>query len=140
MNTRNLQNIPSSSTHANLIKGCFEPKPGWLFGGSDFDSLEDKINALLTHDPNKLKVYTQGYDGHCLRAFSYWPEKMPDIVLVEENSRLFEVKTKSKTHCIKCGTAVKCPNGQVMKIEEYFDNIKKETTSCNGWEERDPST
>lgn len=76
----NLQNIPSSSTYANLIKGCFEPKPGWLFGGSDFDSLEDKINALLTHDPNKLKVYTDGFDGHCLRAFSYWPEKMPDIV------------------------------------------------------------
>ncbi len=96
------------------------------------DSLESKINALLTRDENQLKVYTDGYDGHALRAFAYFSEQMPDIRLVEENSRLFEVKTESKTHCIKCGTVVKCPNGQVMKIEEYFDNIKKETTSCNG--------
>ena len=34
---------------------------------------------MLTNDPNKLKVYTDGYDGHCLRAQSYWPDKMPDI-------------------------------------------------------------
>lgn len=37
------------------------------------------ISALLTKDPNKLKVYTDGYDGHCLRAFSYFRSLMPDI-------------------------------------------------------------
>ena len=26
--------------------------------GADFDSLEDKISALTTKDPNKLKVYS----------------------------------------------------------------------------------
>lgn len=55
------------------------PNSDWLFVGSDFDSLEDKINALLTHDPNKIKVYTDGFDGHSLRAQSYWPAEMPDI-------------------------------------------------------------
>lgn len=47
--------------------------------GLDFASLEDKISALTTKDPNKIKVYTDGYDGHSLRAYSYWTEQMPDI-------------------------------------------------------------
>jgi DNA polymerase-1 len=50
-----------------------------LFCGLDFASLEDRISALTTRDPNKLKVYTDGYDGHSLRAFAYWGELMPDI-------------------------------------------------------------
>jgi DNA polymerase-1 len=62
-----------------LIKSCFRAPPGWLFCGLDFASLEDKISALTTRDPNKLKVYTDGYDGHCLRAYAYWPQLMPDI-------------------------------------------------------------
>lgn len=62
-----------------LIKSCFEAPPGWLFCGLDFDSLEDKISGLTTNDPNKLKVYTDGYDGHSLRALSYFGESMPDI-------------------------------------------------------------
>lgn len=76
----NLQNIPSGSTYGKLIKSCFKAPKGWLFAGADFNSLEDYISALTTKDPNKLKVYTEGYDGHSLRAFTYWPEKFPDIV------------------------------------------------------------
>ena len=75
----NLQNIPSGSRLAKFIKVCIEAPPGWLFVGLDFDSLEDKISALLTKDPNKLKVYTDGYDGHSLRAYSYFGDQMPDI-------------------------------------------------------------
>ena len=47
---------------------------GWIFCGADFSSLEDRISALTTKDPNKLKVYTDGFDGHCLRSYYYWPE------------------------------------------------------------------
>lgn len=75
----NLQNIPSKSRLAKLIKKCVKAPPGWLFCGLDFDSLEDKISALLTKDPNKLKVYTDGYDGHSLRAYSYFGSQMSDI-------------------------------------------------------------
>jgi len=78
-NTRNLQQIPSGSTYGKLIKGCFTAPPGWLMVGADFASLEDRINALLTKDPNKLKCYTDGYDGHALRAYYYWPEAFPDL-------------------------------------------------------------
>lgn len=76
----NLQNLPASSTYAKLIKACFVAPAGWLFCGSDFNSLEDIISALTTKDPNKLKVYIDGYNGHCLRAFSYFPELLPGII------------------------------------------------------------
>lgn len=75
----NLQNLPSSSRYAKDIKECIEAPPGWLFIGLDYNSLEDMISALTTKDPMKLKVYTDGYDGHCLRAYYYFTEKMPDI-------------------------------------------------------------
>lgn len=76
----NLQNIPSSGNkYAKLIKDAFRPPKGWLFVGADFASLEDKISALTTKDPEKLKIYTDGYDGHCIRAYKYFGDKMPDI-------------------------------------------------------------
>lgn len=62
-----------------LIKSCFVAPNGWFFCGIDFASLEDRISALTTKDPNKLKVYTDGYDGHSLRAVSYFGDQMPDI-------------------------------------------------------------
>lgn len=82
----NLQNLPSSNSKlpinkkiSKLIKSCFQAPPGWLFCGLDFASLEDRISALTTKDPNKLKVYTDGYDGHCLRAFAYFGDQMTGI-------------------------------------------------------------
>ncbi len=75
----NLQNLPANSKYAKLIKSCFQAPPGWLFAGLDYASLEDRISALTTKDPNKLKVYTDGYDGHSLRAYSYFGHMMPDI-------------------------------------------------------------
>jgi len=54
----NLQNIPSTGTRfAKQIKECFVAPPGWIMVGVDFSSLEDRISALTTKDPNKLKVY-----------------------------------------------------------------------------------
>lgn len=77
----NLQNIPSTGNpYAKIVKSCIEAPPGWLLIGADFASLEDRISALTTKDPNKLKVYTDLYDGHCLRAFYYFGSQMPDIV------------------------------------------------------------
>lgn len=76
----NLQNLPSTGTKwAKAIKGLFIAPSDSIFVGSDFSSLEDRISALTTKDPNKLKVYTDGYDGHCLRAYTYYGDKMPDI-------------------------------------------------------------
>ena len=75
-----------------LIKSCFKAPPGWLFVGLDFASLEDRISALTTKDPNKLKVYTDGYDGHSLRAHSYFGEQMSDVQVAPPGARCFEAR------------------------------------------------
>ena len=83
----NLQNLPAGAEgektakgrYGKLIKSCFQAPPGWLFLGLDFSSLEDRISALTTKDPNKLKVYIDGFDGHCLRAYAYFGDQMEGI-------------------------------------------------------------
>jgi len=92
-NDPNLQNIPAGSTYGKLVKSCFAAPEGWLFCGADFNSLEDYISALTTRDPNKLKVYLEGYDGHSLRAYSYWPELFPDLEMAPES-----INSIKKTH------------------------------------------
>ena len=64
--------------------------------GADFNSLEEKISALTTKDPNKLKIYTDGYDGHCLRAYYYFKHLMPDIVESVESINSIEHKYPDK--------------------------------------------
>lgn len=73
-----------------LIKSCFVAPPGWLFTGLDFASLEDRISALTTKDPAKLAVYLFGFDGHCLRAHSYFPENMPDIERAPDGAKCYK--------------------------------------------------
>ena len=90
----NLQQIPATgSKYAKLIKSCFQAPKGWLWVGLDYASLEDHISALVTKDPNKLKVYTDEYDGHCLRAYSYWKNLMPDIT-----AQLDEIHKEGKVY------------------------------------------
>lgn len=79
-NNVNLQQLPASqSKYAKPMKRCFSAPPGWVFVGLDFDSMEDKVSALTTKDPNKLLIYTDGFDGHSYRTFYYFPEQLTDI-------------------------------------------------------------
>lgn len=80
----NLQNIPAGSAHGKRIKEAFMAAVGWIFAGADFASLEDRISALTTKDPNKLRLYTDGFDGHSLRAYAYFGEDMPSIEMAPE--------------------------------------------------------
>lgn len=76
----NLQQLPSTgSPYAKPVKEIFTAPKGYVFCGADQRSLEDHISALITKDKNKLKVYLENYDGHCLRSYSYYTEQMPDI-------------------------------------------------------------
>jgi DNA polymerase-1 len=61
------------------VKSCFVGSDEWVMVGADFNALESRINALLTKDPNKLKVYTEGFDSHCINASAYFAKDMPDI-------------------------------------------------------------
>ena len=129
-NNPNMQNIPASGSTkakarlAKLIKECFEAPPGWLFCGLDFDSLEDKISAVTTRDPEKIKVYTDGYDGHCLRAFAYFGEHMPDIQTCPPTAIAYKAKVGDETVYFHSEETVEYL-GQTMKGSELFKLLNK---------------
>ena len=78
-NSPNLTNLPAHGPMGKLVKSCIIAPDGWLFAGADFSALEERIGAILSKDPNRIKVYTDGYDGHSLRAQTYFADQMPDI-------------------------------------------------------------
>lgn len=114
----NLQNIPSGSKYGQAVKECFKPSPGYLMVGADFNSLEDRINTLLTKDINKLRVYTDGYDGHCLRAYAYFKDQMPDIRQVEEHTKCYEVNSQTFTEHDTINL-----NGKILTGSEFYEHI-----------------
>lgn len=124
-NNPNLQNIPSSAGAplkkrlAKLIKECFEAPPGWLFVGLDFDSLEDRISALQTKDPLKLQVYTEGFDGHSLRAFGYFGEEMPDIQRASENVQTYKANIGGTDVYFHAEEDIEY-EGKLMKGSEFY--------------------
>jgi DNA polymerase I len=123
-----------------LIKSCFAAPPGWVFCGLDFSSLEDRISALTTKDPNKIKVYVDGYDGHSLRAYAYFGDQMPDInpnsvesinsiqKLYPKQRQLSKGPTFAKTYQGTWMTLVKnCgfDEATAKKIDANFDQLYK---------------
>lgn len=118
----NLQNIPSGSTYAKVVKRMFRGNVDWLFCGADFASLEDYISALTTKDPNKLRVYLDKYDGHCLRAYSYFKDKMPQIQTIPNEDSGFKIEQNGETLFIPKGTLVTCPDGIERTIEDYYES------------------
>lgn len=129
-NNPNLQNIPSSGATeakqrlAKLIKECFEAPPGWLFVGLDFESLEDKISAVTTQDPQKIKVYTDGYDGHCLRALAYFGEDMPDIEITPDGATAYKAVIAGKDVYFHSEEEIEYL-GTKMKGQDLFNLIKR---------------
>ena len=117
----NMQNLPAKSKFSKLIKTCFTAPPGWLLVGADFNSLEDMISALTTKDKNKIKVYTDGFDGHSLRAYSYFKDELPEIRQAEESERCFEITIDKETYLCKRGDFIITPNGEKLPVEDYFD-------------------
>lgn len=112
----NLTNIPATgSTYAKIVKWCVKAPEGELFLGSDFNALEAVTDALVTKDPNKLKIYTEGYDSHCLMAYTYWPEKMPDIV--QADTDMYAVTVDGVTTYYSPGSIIETDNGK-YKVED----------------------
>ena len=52
-----LEKLAAKYGMLEALQECFTYESGWLFMGLDFASLEDRISALTTKDPQKLKVY-----------------------------------------------------------------------------------
>lgn len=87
--------------------------------GADYSSLEDRINALLTKDTNKIKVYVDGYDGHCLRAYAYFKDQMPDIQQADEGTLCYEVNGQTFTEHDSINF-----NGKLLTGKQFYEEIQ----------------
>lgn len=84
------------------VTSAFTHEAGWLFCGADFASLEERVGALLSGDPNRIKVYTDGYDGHSMRTHSYFKDQLPDItekLLKAESATTFWINEDGEYCC-----------------------------------------
>ncbi len=89
---------------------------------ADFASLEDRISALTTKDPNKLKVYTDGFDGHCLRAYYYFGNEMPDIVLAQDSDVCYKANVGGTDIWFKASDTLEYKNAQYTG-KQFFDLV-----------------
>ena len=91
----NLLNMPSGSAYGKEFKKCLIPfhKNG-LIGQIDADQLEDRVIANTANDRAKKDIFLKGLDSHSYNAFSYYKDKMPDIVEAYENAETEEERIK----------------------------------------------
>jgi len=68
----NLQNLPANSKYGKAVKSIIVAPEGWVFCGADENALEDRVGAILSNDPNKIKEFSRGFDGHSLRAHAFY--------------------------------------------------------------------
>ena len=145
-NEPNLTNLPAHGPMGKLVKSCIVAPPGFLFAGADFSALEERIGAILSQDPNRIKVYTDGYDGHSMRAQTYFADQMPDIDPADVNSvnsietKYPDLRRKSKAPTFALqymGTAhtlhkrAGFPMEQAIQIEKAFHELYKVSGEFN---------
>lgn len=73
-------------------------------------------------------VYTDGYDGHCLRAYSYHKDSMPDITLASDSTKCFKAKVGNSVVFFKEDDTI-LYKGKRYTGQELYDKIfrKKNT-------------
>lgn len=69
--------MPSTgSKYAKPTKKCFIAPNGKVILAIDLNSLEDVVLANLSGDKNKLAVFEQGLNGHCMNSYYYFREEI----------------------------------------------------------------
>ena len=119
----NLQNLPAHGKLGKLIKSCFVSPQGAIFSGADFSALEDKINTLLTGDPNKVKVYSEGFDSHCFRTYYYWKDQMPDIQQANEDEQCFKLTLEDGSELTVKASDTLIYQGKETIAQELLQNM-----------------
>ena len=147
-NNPNFAQLPSGSKYGKLVKSIFQAPKDWLFCGSDYNALEARIGAILTNDPERIKVYTQGFDSHSLATAIYWSEKFKDIDLnnpkevnrIKKEYSSDRSKSKSISFALQYnGTAMTLHKRSGFSIEEanrIYDNYCKIFYKSIEWAEQ----
>lgn len=108
---------------------------------SQFGTLKKSTISIPSGSEFSIRAIgsTPGYDGHCLRAYTYWPEKFPDIVNTVESinsiKKLYEPErsgSKAPTFLLTYAGTYKglmnnCgfPEEEARGIEDNFKDLYK---------------
>ena len=97
-----------------------------MFAGADFNALEAKVDALLTKDPAKLAVYTDGFDSHAYNTYYYWKQDFPEVSLLPSDStqRVFKITIDGIEHLVLEGTIIESFEGTHISAENYYDTYR----------------
>lgn len=130
----NIQNLPATgSRFAKPVKKLFQSTDEWIYCGIDFNALEARIDALTTKDPLKLKVFTEGWDVHCLNASIAFGKYMKDIDFNSKDSvnsikdlyNPYRQKAKNYGFCLQYGgTEIALVKQVGLTIEEAKEAYK----------------
>jgi DNA polymerase-1 len=74
----NMQNLPSNSVYGSLVKKLLISDDNCIIGSVDYAALEDRLIAIEANDTNKLRVFTEGIDGHSLNASAYFKRQLEE--------------------------------------------------------------
>lgn len=76
----NVQQIPKIPE----ILRCWQPAPGWTLLDSDLSSLEPRVVAYFSRDPQHLELYASGrlHDVYLYVAMALWPDRTDEIARV----------------------------------------------------------
>ena len=80
-----------------------------------------QINSTDTVTIEKLPN-ASGYDGHCLRAYSYFKDKMPDIELAQENEKCYSAKGGSSDIFWKSSDTINY-QGKSYTGDEFYEMV-----------------
>lgn len=59
---------------------------GMIIAQADYSALEERVGANVTKDPNKIKIFTEGFDGHSLSASYYFEDELKKRgIIVDKN-------------------------------------------------------
>jgi DNA polymerase-1 len=81
----NLHNIPVRSEEGRRLRKAFIPAPGCRLLVADYDQIELRVIAHLSHDPGLVAAFAEGRDIHRTTAASVFGVAPEDVTTAQRN-------------------------------------------------------
>ena len=70
-----------------------------------------------------MKVFTDGYDSHCINAFGYFKEQMPDIQQANEDEQCFKLTLEDGSELTVKASDTLIYQGKETIAQELLQNM-----------------